>query len=264
MDGSAIDETPLERELIVLIRKNFDCPARLLPSDLDPIREIVGDGALDYTLVIGLFHFIDRIADLLHVAPETLPKSLRRFECLRRLTVRIASLIMSKMDLQNRKFNTSYEETVENITPLFEQAMGRKPGDVFAPVKSRPGLIEVFRFILEERVIHTSLKRETLSDIHRTVEDALPADIEDVQGFHERPENPVEAFAFAGTRYAYRTTKDMINDLRGMNYDDVGILDLAIAVAGANFWARTHRLLNLKPELFYVGFEDFGSTSAVS
>jgi len=178
-----------------LIRKNFDCPARLVPADLDQLREIVGDGALDYTLVIGLFHFIDRMADLLHVAPEALPKSLRRFEFLRRLTVRIASLIMSKMDLQNRKFNSSYEETLENITPLFEQAMGRKPGDVFAPVKSRPRLIEVFRFILEERVIHTSLNRETLANIHRTVEDALPADIEDAKGFHERPENPVEAFA---------------------------------------------------------------------
>ncbi|MBT3259275.1 MAG: hypothetical protein HN366_22875, partial [Deltaproteobacteria bacterium] len=60
---------------------------------------------------------------------------------------------MSRMDLKNRKFNASYEETVENITALFEQAMGRKPGDAFVPIKSRPKLIEVFRFILEERVI---------------------------------------------------------------------------------------------------------------
>ena len=47
----------------------------------------------------------------------------------------------------------------------------------------------------------------------------------------------------------------MIDDLRGVNYDDVGILDLAIAVAIANFWARTHRLLGFEPELFYVKFE---------
>ena len=195
------------------------------------------------------------------MAPEALPESLRRFNFLRRMTVRVASLIMSRMDLRNRKFNSSYEKTVENITPLFERAMGRKPGDAFTSIKSRPKLIEVFRFILEERVIHTSLDRETLANIHRTVEDALPADIEDVEGFHERPENPVEAFAFVGTRYAYRTTKDMIDDLRRMNYDDVGILDLAIAVAGTNYWARTHRLLSFEPELFYVGFENFRSTS---
>ncbi len=235
-----------------MIRKNFEQPARLVPSDLDPLREIVGDGAIDYTLVIGSFHFIDRIADLLNVDPEALPESLRRFEFLRRLTVRIASLIMSKMDLKNRKFNFSYEETLENLTPLFEQALGRKPGDAFAAVKSCPRLIEVFRLMLEERDIHTSLNRETLAQIHRSVEDALPAGIEDVKGFHKRPENPVEAFAFVGTRYAYRTTKDMIDDLRRLNYDDVGILDLAIAVAGANYWARIHRLLGLEPEMFYL------------
>jgi len=225
---------------------------------------IVGDGAIDYTLVIGMFHFINRIADLLHVPPEALPEPLRRFEFLRRLTIRIASLIMSKMDLENRIFNFSYEETLENITPLFEQAMGKKPGNVFAPVKSRPRLIEVFRFILEERVIHTSLNRETIANIHRTVENALPAGNDDVKGFHKRPKNPVEAFAFVGTRYAFRTTKDMIDDLRRMDYDDVGILDLAIAVAGANYWARTHRLLGFEPELFYVGFEALKSTSAVA
>ena len=128
------------------------------------------------------------------------------------------------------------------------------------PLKTHPKLIEVCRLILEEQVIHTSLNRNTLASIHRTVEDALPADIEDVEGFHERPENPVEAFAFVGTRYAYRTTKDMIDDLRGMNYDDVGILDLAIAIAIANFWARTYRLLGLEPELFYLGFEDLKYT----
>ncbi|MBC2716112.1 MAG: hypothetical protein HF978_12465 [Desulfobacteraceae bacterium] len=204
------------------------------------------------------------MADLLNVSPEALPEPLRRFEFLRRFTVRIASLIMSKMDLQNREFNSSYEETLENITPLFEQALGRKPGDAFASVKSRPRLIEVFRFILEEQVIHTSLSRETLAKIHRTVEDALPAGVEDAKGFHKCPENPVEAFAFVGTRYAFRTTKDMIDDLRRMNYDDVGILDLAIAVASANYWARIHRLLCLEPELFYVGLEGFKSASAVA
>ncbi len=192
------------------------------------------------------------MADLLNVSPEALPEPFRRFEFLRRFTVRIASLIMSKMDLQNRKFNPSYEETLKNLTPLFEQAMGMKPDDAFASVKSRPRLVEVFRLILEEREVHTSLNRETLAKIHRTVEDALPEGIEDVKGFHKRPENPVEAFAFVGTRYAYRTTKDMIDALRKINYDDVDILDLAIAVAGANFWARIHRLLGLEPDLFYL------------
>ena len=34
-------------------------------------------------------------------------------------------------------------------------------------------------------------------------------------------------------------------------YDDIGILDLAIAVAEANQWARFHRFLDLDPGVFY-------------
>ena len=55
-----------------------------------------------------------------------------------------------------------------------------------------------------------------------------------------------------GTRYAYRTTPDMIEALRQEGFDDIGILDLAIAVAEANQWARIHRLLNLNPKLYYL------------
>ena len=36
------------------------------------------------------------------------------------------------------------------------------------------------------------------------------------------------------------------------DYDMDGDLDLAIAVADANFWARIYRLAGLKPELFYL------------
>ena len=246
-----------------MVRKNFERPARLIPADLDPITEIAGDGALDYTLVIGAFHFINRIADLLHVSLEGLPEPLRRFELLRRLTVRMASFIMARMDLHNRAFRSSYEETLEDLTPLFHQAMGRRPGDEFVPLKSRPKMIEVFQLALEERDIRSSLDRETLSRVHHTVEDALPTGINEAEGFHARPEDPVEAFAFVGTRYAYRTTRDMINALRRKDFDDVGILDLAIAIAEANQWARIHRLTGLDPELFYVGLETDVSPSSM-
>ncbi len=55
VEGTATDETSLEYELIVLVRKNFEQPTRLGPSDLNPVRKIVGEGAIDYTLVIGGF-----------------------------------------------------------------------------------------------------------------------------------------------------------------------------------------------------------------
>ena len=52
-----------------------------------------------------------------------------------------------------------------------------------------------------------------------------------------------------GTRYAYRATKEMIDMLRQQGYDDLRILDLAIAVADANMWTRIYRLFGLNPNL---------------
>jgi alkylhydroperoxidase family enzyme len=60
----------------------------------------------------------------------------------------------------------------------------------------------------------------------------------------------VDAFAFVGTRYARRITTDQIMARRRTGYDDLAILDLAIAVADANQWARMHRLARLPADLF--------------
>ena len=46
MDGTAGNITALERELITLVRKSVEQPMRLIPSDLDPVRDFVGDDAL--------------------------------------------------------------------------------------------------------------------------------------------------------------------------------------------------------------------------
>ena len=114
-------------------------------------------------------------------------------------------------------------------------------------------MIEVLALALAERDERSTLDRGTLARVHRTVEDALPRSLEDSTGFHARPKDPVEAFAFVGTRYPARTTPAMIDALRHAGYNDLGILDLAIAVADANNWARMYRLLDLAPELLYIG-----------
>jgi alkylhydroperoxidase family enzyme len=235
-----------------LVKKTFVQPALLTASDLEPLREIVGDDALDYTLVVGSFHFINRIADLLDVPVEVLPKPLRRFEALRRFSVRLGSLLMARMDLANRAYTVSYKEALENIRPLLERSMGSALDKELHPLQPRPKMIEALQLALEERDVRSSLDRETLAKIHRVVEEGLPANINESEGFHDRPEDPVESFAFVGTRYAYRTTTDMIEALRQEGYDDIGILDLAIAVAEANQWARVQRLLGLDPALYYI------------
>lgn len=244
------DETPLERALIELVRRSCAAPARLTTADLEPVRAAAGDGALDYALVLSAFHFINRIADLLHVDSEALPERLRRFEFLRRLSVRVASRLMARMDLQNRRFDASYDETVAAIRPALVRATGRDPGDAFRPVAARPKLVEALRLALEERDERSSLGRDTLARIHRVVEEALPVTRADSEGLHRRPDDPVEAFAFVGTRYAYRATEDLIARLRRQGYDDLGILDLATAVADANQWARMWRLTGLAPDIF--------------
>jgi alkylhydroperoxidase family enzyme len=65
----------------------------------------------------------------------------------------------------------------------------------------------------------------------------------------------VDAFAFVGTRYAGRTTTDQIVALHRTGLDDLAILDLAIAVADANQWARMHRLAGLPANLFSLATE---------
>jgi hypothetical protein len=252
ISGTAANVTPLERELIALIKKNFEIPARLKPSDLDPMRKIVGDDALDYLLVIASFHFVNRIADLLDVPLEGLPKPLRRFEFLRRLTLRVAGAMLAKMDLANREYQLTYENAVTNLRSSLALTSEIELAGALAVFRPRPKLVEVLQLLLEERDQRSSLDRKTLAKIHATVEKALPATIIDAQGLHPVPDDPIQAFAFVGTRYAYRTTKRMIDRLRQKGYNDQNILDLAIAVADANLWARIYRLTGLKPELYYL------------
>jgi hypothetical protein len=252
LDGTARDATPLERALVGLVRAAHEAPALLTPRDLAPVRAAAGDGALDYVLVLGTFHFINRVADLLGVDPEALPEPLRRFEVVRRIGVRMAALLIARMDLANRAYAPSWDAAWERASPLVERSLGRPAGEALAPLRARPKMLEVLALALSERDERGTLDRRTLARVHRTVEDALPRSLADSTGFHARPKDPVEAFAFVGTRYPARTTAAMVDALRRDGRDDLGILDLAIAIADANSWARMYRLLELPPELLYV------------
>jgi hypothetical protein len=253
LQGTATDATPLERALIQLVWKAHACPARLGPRDLDPVRELAGDGALQYVLVIAALHWFNRIADLLGVDLEVLPRSLRRFEFLRRLAVGAGGWLLKGMDFANCLYPWSYEEAVSRVTPLLEGGLGGRVAQELAPLRSHPHLIEILHLALEERDRRTSLDRTVLATVYRTVEEALPASEGDLSSFPPRSTDPVVDFVFVGTRYAYRTTAARIDALRRSGYDDLGILDLATAVADANLWARMFRLLGLRPSLFYLG-----------
>jgi alkylhydroperoxidase family enzyme len=246
--GTAPNATPLERALIDLVRRAHETPALLTPSDLDPVRALVGDGALDYVLVLCAFHFINRIADLLAVPPEAIPESLRRFEPLRRVGVRVASMLLGRMDLKNRAYTTSFDDARARL----EAVLGRRVGAAVDPLRQRPKLVESIALAVEERDHASSLPRAALGRVQSAVAAALPRSVEEATGFHTRPTDPVEAFAFVGTRYASRIPTEQIVALRHEGFDDSGILDLAVAVADANQWERMYRLAELPEALWSV------------
>jgi hypothetical protein len=209
----------------------------------------VGDEAIDFVLVACSFHFINRIADLLGLDSEVLPAPARRIEAVRRTGVWLASRMMRSFDLGNRTYERSYEQALADAAPVFARAAGRPLANEFENVRARPKIVEAVRLALAEREGST-LERATIARVHAVVEAALPRDLGEAEGLHARPGDPVDAFAFVGTRYPARTTRAMIDRLHEAGYDDVGILDLSIAVADANQWARTHRLLALDPTIF--------------
>jgi hypothetical protein len=186
------------------------------------------------------------------VDPEALPEGLRRFELLRRLNVRIAARLFRRVDLANRGYGHTYDRAIAESGHAIETLTGVALGNRLAPLRARPHGIDILRLALEERDRRSSLPRELIARVQRGVEAALPATTEESLGFHARPRDPVDAFVFVGTRYAARTTLAMIDALRASGFDDLGVLDLAIAVADANQWARTHRLLGLDAGLFYL------------
>jgi len=242
LEETAGDATPLERELAVLARASCREARRLSPAHLEPLRRLAGDGALEYALVVGQFHYMTRIADLLGVEPE-LPAPVRRFGWLRRLGIKAFGAAVSRWDLAGRDYRGTADDAVAALRSPYQALTGRALGGELAPVAPRPAIVEYLRLGIEDLVARSSLDRATVARVSALVEQALPDGEQDVQGIHPRPQDPVEAFAFVGTRYAYRTTAKMVDALRGRGLDDRGILDLAVAVATANQWARLGRLV---------------------
>ncbi|HYC54727.1 MAG TPA: hypothetical protein VEL28_07300 [Candidatus Binatia bacterium] len=246
-----------------LVRKAFESPATLTPVDLEPLRRVAGNAAIDYVLVLGGFHFINRMADLLHVDSEFVPESMSRIPFMRRVSVFFGTLLMGRMDLANRPFAKTFEQACRDIEPSYLRGTGRQVGEDLRPLHACPKMVEVLKLALDERDVHSSLSRETVARVHGLVEEYLPACIEQAQGFHPRPSDPVEAFIFVGTRYPARTTAEMVEALRAAGYDDIGILDLATAIADANQWARMHRLLRLPRDILSPNVGDRDHSLAI-
>lgn len=254
LDGDAKEPDALELAFIELVGKAYRAPKKLCPGDLDDLRSLVGDSAVTYAFVVCQFHFVNRMADLLHIDADGIPESVRVLGPMRRITVQFLGAVFSKIfKMENRNYDRSFVQVVDEFLALHPNSEATIQREDLAPLESRPHIIEILSSSIRERDEYSSLEKGVASKIHALVEEYLPDNEEDSTGLHKRPEDPVDAFIFVGTRYAQRTTPPMIDALRKAGYDDLGVLDLAIAISDANMWVRLHRLLGLKSSLLTVG-----------
>jgi hypothetical protein len=93
-----------------------------------------------------------------------------------------------------------------------------------------------------------SLPAEMLARVTAGVAAALPASEDEATGFHPRPADPLDALVFVGTRYAARTTDEMVDAVRASRgWDDGALTDCLYAIAYRNAVERVDRLLAAMP-----------------
>jgi hypothetical protein len=194
-------------------------------------------GALEVVAMIGAFHFVTRIADLVGIEPE-LPLVRRRLRWLRSLGVRVQARMMRRvMDLAN----TSVEADVPALLAEMEKIRGEALPAGYRSTTLAPNVAAwAHRLTIELPRLDAAM----LAQVTRAVAAALPGSEEEATGFHARPDDPVDALAFVGTRYAVRTTDALVDAVRkARGWNDGGLTDLFFAISARNAFERVDRLL---------------------
>jgi hypothetical protein len=226
-----------ERAIAELVRKSVIAPARLDPTDLFDVTEAYGaSGTMEITAVLTSFHFINRIADMVGIQSD-LPLVQPRWSWLRRFGVRLQARFMRRfVDLSNRQPDVDVESALAEAAGV----LGPLPAG-FAQVREAPN---VAAFLTTVTRVAERLEGEMLQRVTRAVANALPTCEEEATGFHVRPAEPLEALAFVGTRYAVRTTQDMVDAVRKeYGWGDAELTDSFYAIAMRNGLERMNRLL---------------------
>jgi len=227
-----------ERALETLVRKSVQAPATLIPDDLRPVLEAFGTvGTLELVIVLGAFHFINRVADLVDI-PSDVPLIQRRWRRLRTLGVRLQALGMRlAVDLRSRPVDVDAAALLAGI----EAVRGAPLPAGYASLRHAPNAAASLHAMM--RVV-PSLDPAMLAHVTRVVAEALPANQAEATGFHPRPPDPLDALAFVGTRYVVRVTDDMVDAVRRRYaMSDPELTDLFYAIAVRNTTERLDRLL---------------------
>lgn len=230
-----------ERAIDTLVRKSVRAPATLEPADLGPLARLFGvGGALELVAMLGGFHFITRIADMVGIESD-LPIIQRRWRWLRTLGVRLQGFVFRHgLDLANQ----TIEVDVADLLAEMERIRGPLPAG-YAAMREAPNVAAwAHRITREEPTLDPAM----LAEVTAGVRTALPASEDEVTGFHPRPADPLDALVFVGTRYAARTTDAMVAALRkARGWSDAEITDCFFAIAYRNGVERVDRLLATMP-----------------
>jgi hypothetical protein len=87
--------------------------------------------------------------------------------------------------------------------------------------------------------------------VTRAVAAALPADESESTGFHTRPDDPLDALCFVGTRNVVRVTNEMVDAVRRAHgWNDAPLTDQFYVISYRNAVERLDRLLAAVPGRF--------------
>ena len=220
-----------------LAQKALLAPALLEPGDLAEAVTVYGRrGALELTAILGSFHFINRIADLVGIQSD-LPMVQPRWAWLRRLGVRAQGWAMGRfLDMSHQASDIDAVACLEEA----QQVLGPLPAGYEQLTEAPP----VAAFLTTVSAVSQRIDPAIFDAVTPAVAAALPHGEDEATGFHERPGDPIEALAFVGTRYPVRTTDAMVDAVRRKTgYGDPEILDLFYSISMRNALERMNRLM---------------------
>ena len=242
-EGELHEEELSSGELAIaeLVHKSVITPALLEPRHLAKVSRTFGvGGAVEIVGVLAAFHLISRVADLIGLRSD-LTWVQRHWAWARRLGLRSRGWKLRRsLDLENRKLD------IDAAAALLEAhgALGPLPDgyEALLDVPSAAG------FLLSMGRIAKQLDPDMLARVTQGVAAALPTDVDEVTGFHERPSDPLDELVFVGTRYAARSTDAMVTAVREKyGYGDAELTDLFYAIGMRNAIERMHRLFAAVP-----------------
>ncbi|MEE8310825.1 MAG: hypothetical protein V3R77_01120, partial [Candidatus Binatia bacterium] len=186
-----------ERALVELVEKTVFGPAHLGPADLGSVVAEYGrSGAVEVVSMLGAFHFINRIADLVGIQSD-LPAVQPRWAGLRRAGVRLQGWVMGKMlDMANRPVEIDVDAALERVS----RVLGSLPAG-YEDLREAPNVAAYLTTIAD---VTERVDPEIIARVTPVVADALPTCEDDATGLHSRPADPIDALAFVGTRYVVR------------------------------------------------------------